>query len=242
MKGLISFSLFGDDPKYFNGLIKNIDLSQEIYPTCDIVVYATDTHTQTLKQIGTPEHVKIISMGESLDLSGMFWRFKALEIPNYGYYIFRDVDSRLSRRESVMVEEWLASEKNLHVIRDHPMHNAPVLGGMWGIRCDYKNVILKSLEINVAEGYYGEDQEFLWEYVYKPYRRDLVVHDRYFLREASSVKRGKRPPDHSYIGESFDDLERYSQRLRDIMVISENSLYIRTRLRLLSIILKMRGR
>jgi hypothetical protein len=242
MKGLISFSLFGDDPKYFTGLLKNIKLIKELYPTCDIVVYTTYSQEEIFQAIGAKEDLKIVSMEQTVGLSGMFWRFQALDIPNYDYYLFRDLDSQISHRETLMVGEWLTSNKNLHVMRDHPMHNAPVLGGMWGIRQDYKEAITRSLKENTAKGYYGEDQEFLWKNVYKSYRRDLLVHDRFFIREAKNVIRKHHQPDYSYVGEQFDELQRYSEEMRRMVEIWETSLSYRVRLRILSIIWKMLGR
>ena len=47
-------------------------------------------------------------------------------------FIVRDADSRLNPRERLAVEEWIASGKRIHSIRDHPNHDRPLNGGMWG--------------------------------------------------------------------------------------------------------------
>ena len=52
--------------------------------------------------------------------------------------MFRDLDSLLSAREKSAVEDWLQSKHILHVMRDHPGHDAPILAGMWGAKV-YKN-------------------------------------------------------------------------------------------------------
>ncbi|HPC77997.1 MAG TPA: hypothetical protein PK811_06665, partial [bacterium] len=44
----------------------------------------------------------------------------------------RDTDSRLNPREADAVEEWIESGKSFHIMRDHPQHNVPICGGMWG--------------------------------------------------------------------------------------------------------------
>ncbi|KAK8405419.1 hypothetical protein O3P69_001755 [Scylla paramamosain] len=56
-----------------------------------------------------------------------------------------DVDSRVSQREVAAVEEWLASRKMFHVMRDHPSHNVPVLGGMWDARWDINPALATKL-------------------------------------------------------------------------------------------------
>ena len=48
--------------------------------------------------------------------------------------LFRDLDSRPSHREMEAVSEWLLSKHVLHVMRDHPGHDMPILAGMWGMK------------------------------------------------------------------------------------------------------------
>ncbi len=65
---------------------------------------------------------------------GMFWRFLAADDQRADAAIFRDVDSRISEREAHAVQEWLASGRAFHIMRDHPRHWRPMMGGMWGVR------------------------------------------------------------------------------------------------------------
>ena len=41
----------------------------------------------------------------------------------------RDTDSSISTREDAAIREWLRYDKNFHVLRDHPGHCIPMLGG-----------------------------------------------------------------------------------------------------------------
>ena len=71
---------------------------------------------------------KIIKLGgEIIDMSkskipGMYWRFLAINDTNVDLFIVRDIDSRISYREELAVNEWITSEKIMHVLRDHPHH------------------------------------------------------------------------------------------------------------------------
>ena len=38
-------------------------------------------------------------------------------------YLMRNLDSRLSIREKLAVDEWVSSGKRFHVMRDHPSHS-----------------------------------------------------------------------------------------------------------------------
>lgn len=49
-------------------------------------------------------------------------------------FLSRDLDSRISPREVAAVSEFLASEQEVHVMRDHPAHTAVIMGGMWGAK------------------------------------------------------------------------------------------------------------
>ena len=86
-------------------------------------------------------------------------------------FISRDSDSDFNDREYAAVQEWLHSEKSIHVMRDHPRHSFPMLGGLWGtklfmenIRSKWKNSWQNVLEDNIMwarKHDYGLDQDFL---------------------------------------------------------------------------------
>jgi len=62
----------------------------------------------------------------------MFWRFLVADDNSVDRYMIRDSDSRLNDREKHTVDEWIESGYSVHSIRDHPNHNRPLNGGMWG--------------------------------------------------------------------------------------------------------------
>merc|ERR1711974_199487 len=77
---------------------------------------------------------------EGLELSGrngMLWRFLPLLDKLVDVVLVRGLDSRLSAREAAAVGDWLnQTQFPFHVMRDHPSHSWPMLGGMWGARLD----------------------------------------------------------------------------------------------------------
>src|SRR5207302_11089623 len=68
----------------------------------------------------------------SVNWSGLFWRFYAFDDPEVNVVMVRDIDSPFTLRERLAVEEWLASEFPFHVIRDHYNHSEPMMAGLWG--------------------------------------------------------------------------------------------------------------
>jgi hypothetical protein len=116
---------------------------------------------------------------------GMFWRFHPISDPSIEYIIIRDTDSRFSRRESVAVQEWIASGKSMHIIRDHLRHNIAILGGLWGINGGLvKNIRQKINQwrrhsiwsLDRKHTRYGADQIFLKEVLYQKFKEDALIH------------------------------------------------------------------
>lgn len=191
----LSFSLWGDKPIYNVGAIKNAELWKEIYPEWQMVVYYDNTvPLQTidkLKELG----VLTIDFTDK-NLYGMFWRFYAVDLPDSEYSIFRDCDSRITIRERMAVDEWIKSNKSLHVMRDHPAHRIPygndglgILGGMWGIKSkvipitDMIEKFRKDKNLS-----YGSDQTFL-KTVYWVFQNDRTTHDEFFEKKPFPISR-----------------------------------------------------
>lgn len=135
MKKVISFGLWGNNPDYTAGAIKNIDLARRIYPGWEVWFYIEDDVDP--KVVESVEQVadKVIEYKDAHGWDGLFKRFLPMCDPEVDVFISRDCDSRLSDREYQAVEEWLASDKQFHAMRDHEAHRfPPVLGGMWGAK------------------------------------------------------------------------------------------------------------
>ena len=85
----------------------------------------------------------------------------------------RDLDSRFSNREQVAVDDWLKSDKTIHVMRDHPLHDLSMFGGLWGTKLINKSIRSKwkkAWQSGQNETYmfsqhheWGPDQTFLDE-------------------------------------------------------------------------------
>ena len=192
----LSFSLWGNNPIYTVGIIKNAELWKTIYSDWQMVVYYDSTVPieviEKLKTLG----VLTIDFTEK-NIYGMFWRFFACDLPNAEYCVFRDSDSRITIREKMAVDEWIESKKSLHVMRDHPAHGIPygnnslgILGGMWGLK---NNVIplmdmMKNFFSSGKVMEYGSDQRFL-KSVYSILENDRCTHDDFFEKKPFPIKR-----------------------------------------------------
>jgi len=164
---LISFCLYGHYSKYILGLYENLDLAPTIYPGWKVRVYVDKDHYIIPKLRREYPDVEVVQRESNPGSKSMFWRLEAMYDTQFTHVIFRDVDSRLSTREVPLVNEWIASGKDLHVIRDHKLHNlVPMLGGAHGCIPDIK--YKAKLERWNHTNLYGDDELFLRNEVYHP--------------------------------------------------------------------------
>lgn len=133
MKKLISFTLYGEDPKYIRGMFENIKLKEKFYPDWHIIVFHDNSLSEDVLSRLEEKNVILRNVSEYSVLASM-WRFLAHDEPDIERFIVRDSDSRITEREAVAVQEWVDSDKALHVMRDHPHHGYAMLGGMWGMK------------------------------------------------------------------------------------------------------------
>ncbi len=130
---VLSFSLYGANPLYGHGAIRNAELAPRVYPGWTVrfaVDGAVPTEvTDRLRALGCD----VVAMGKSLGPEyPKFWRFLVAADPAVERFVCRDADSRLSVREKAAVDAWVASGKTFHVMRDSVHHRRRMLSGMWG--------------------------------------------------------------------------------------------------------------
>jgi len=217
MKKIVSFGVWGDDPMYTHGAVLNARLVNAVYPGWISRFYIGSCVPQhIITELKYTDNAEVVEMGVKGDHLSMFWRFAAASDPYVSVMLSRDTDSRVSERESLAVEEWLNSDKDFHIMRDHPYHEMPIMGGMWGAR----NEVVTDIEVlmNKFQGAdaYGVDQNFLAEHIYPHVKHLSLVHDDYYgIYNRRCVDDAvKRFPEErkvlDFVGQQFD---QYSQPL-----------------------------
>lgn len=177
MKKVISFSLWGSAPLYWKGAAENILLARQLYPDWTCRFYIDSKCDSSLIKSVEFLQCEIILMTPKNTLSGLIWRFLAAD--DCDVMISRDADSRLTQREALAVEKWLASDKDFHIMRDHPMHKTLILGGMWGCRnMSGFSELIDAIPIE-HQDLKGFDQFFLAKEVYPQVIHSSLVHDSY---------------------------------------------------------------
>jgi hypothetical protein len=203
MKKVISFSLWGDNPKYTIGAIENAEQSKTIYPDWICRFYCgKSVPLDIIKKLKSYDNVEVIEMDEDGDWNGMFWRFYACE--DADVMISRDTDSRLSVREKLAVDEWLESDKDFHIMRDHPYHNVLILGGMWGARNGILKDIISIINQYNKGNFWQVDQNFLREKIYPIIKDNSFIHDEFMKFENWSKLFPSERKNKEFVGDVFD--------------------------------------
>jgi hypothetical protein len=204
-KHIISFALWGNDPKYCHGAVYNAEYAKVYFPewTCRFYVDSNSVPVEILNKLN--ETSEIVEKGRG-DWTGMFWRFAPASDPDVDIMLSRDCDSRLSRRERIAVDEWLESGKSVHIIRDHPQHGTLILGGLWGVRGDK----LQDMQV-LMNGWnqldmWQTDQDFLRDRIYPLVHDDIFVHDEFYSYEPVEKRNIIKcyRDNYSFLGEQFN--------------------------------------
>jgi len=133
MKRIISFSLWGNNSLYCDGAVWNAVEREKFYPDWNCRFYYDDSVSLEIVDKIASTKSELIHMNRTTDMLGMFWRFHPMfDDSDIERFIVRDTDSKFTKRESILVNEWIESNKPFHIIRDHHSHGSSILGGTWG--------------------------------------------------------------------------------------------------------------
>lgn len=208
---VISFSLWGDNPKYTVGALKNASLAQSIYPDWFCYFFVAKSVPQTIvNSLAQFSNVIIKPRNHDGDWSSMFWRFETCYDPLIKVSIFRDTDSRLNLREKNAVDVWLESDKTFHIMRDHPYHRVPILAGMWGARKGIlKNInqLLQYWNQYPNKGrFHAEDQDFLGQIIYPIVINNSFEHSEFGISYGNQIHNFPiEREDYEFIGDVYDE-------------------------------------
>lgn len=135
----VSFCVYGTKLKYIVGAVHNVVLAAQWYPgwICRFYIQRKTQLIKVLTDMGAEVFVT-----DDIDFSfgqihPVTWRFFAMADEVVDRAIFRDVDSRITEREALAVQEWISSGKQFHRMKekDH-INDPPIMSGMWGAKAE----------------------------------------------------------------------------------------------------------
>lgn len=215
---VISFSLWGNNPTYTIGAIKNADIAAELFPEWKCIFYCFSTVPQDIiDQLKSKPNTIVRMVDGEGDNRGMFNRFYPAEEEGVERMICRDTDSRLSPREVLAVNDWISKGTDFHIMRDHPYHSIPILGGMWGVVGGKLNGIVQAAKDFLPTSDKGQDQQFLTKWVWSKISNGhltTTVHDDIFTNNPFPLgaERGDKNRGVWFVGQCFDENDKYNSQ------------------------------
>jgi hypothetical protein len=212
MKKIISFSLWGDNPKYCVGAIRNAQLAQIHFPQWQCRFYCgRDVPGIYISALNAFDNTSVWIRPEDDFTFGAFWRFDAMEKDTI--VLSRDCDSRLSAREKQIADEWLFSERRLSVVRDHINHyEFPILAGMWGVRGGLDDDMKSRMSSYNKKHVYLMDQYWLRDIIWPALETDSMIHG---IKETMWMRNSYKSLGKDFIGQTYDanDIPVYDSAL-----------------------------
>jgi hypothetical protein len=204
MKKIISYSLWGTNPKYTEGAVCNAREAKILYPDWTTRFYCGTSVPPAILEALREAEAEVIIMPAINDNRGRFWRFLAAQDRDAERIIFRDTDSRLTKRERDAVWEWQQSGLYGHIMRDHPYHAAPLMAGMWGCLGGlFLNMNILISNFNPTQ-IYDQDQSFLECIIYKKLiDAGCLIHDEFFRYEKNARPFPLARKNYEFVGEAI---------------------------------------
>lgn len=190
MKKIISYSLWGSEPMFNIGALRNSELSQLIYPGWTCRFYVDETVPKNIINKLKENKCEVIVKEKVEGHLASLWRFEPFFDKDISYFIVRDTDDRLSLREKKAVDEWISLDLPIHIMRDHPNHTWEIMAGMWGgvpfsvptfekdFKKYYNNPPPKGDKFR-DQFYFTSDQQLLRDFLW-PFVKDThIAHDEF---------------------------------------------------------------
>ena len=200
-RNIISFSLFGTNQRYVKGALANIRAARILYPGWTCRFHVDDSLPTAIVRQFLGEHAEVkIVRGLPVEKFGTFWRFLVADDPSVDRFLVRDCDSVVNIRERVAVDEWLASVRHFHLMRDFYTHSELVLAGLWGGVRGSLPPMAAAIRAYVDQAIHHRtlDQQFLRDVMWPTMRQSVLTHDSQFAfdqrRDFPAV--GTLPPGH----------------------------------------------
>ena len=216
---IISYSIFGEEQWYRNGLIKNIEIAKNLFSDWTVRVYISNKIEKVfIDEVSKHKNVELIVKDEKYPFEGLMWRMLPME-EGHEVVAVRDCDTRLFERDKNLLDDWLSNEFKYHVCRENPGSYNVMLGGLYGgkkpkIAIEDKWHKWRENYIKKKKSLYVWDIDFLRRHVYPFIRKDLIVYSEHVRMDCEkNVKKipgergfykGKYIQLGMYIEEDFD--------------------------------------
>ena len=237
MRTVVAFSLYGINPLYQVGAVRNAVMYAEHRPDWELVFYVGQSIPEKVcaQILEANPRARCEQVAEKENASATWWRMRALAERPYAF-MSRDTDSIPCARQRAAEDEWLGQtgdkkdQLEAHVMRDMEYHGAVMLAGLWGVKGDALLAIANKVRPSI-EDFWTTDQIELQMRIYPMIRRNVMVHlgSPSCVYERMSQRRPFRVPRDpgSFVGQGLnaDGSPRYPEHVTPELIISDAELF-----------------
>lgn len=159
-----------------------------------------------------PPNVLIVYVLPLYRKKNRFNRFYLCDLFISDFYHFRDSDSVLLEREKSLISNFSAFDTDLFIIRDHYLHFAPILAGMFSINNKYKTKFIAALNSYIYTNSLYDDQLFLSDSVYNNCDNTVFSSSHFFDTDNLKVVISKSK---DFIGKPVDFNDDFSYPIKN---------------------------
>lgn len=204
------YSLYGNCyEKYYQPLLKNIEISKDV--GASIYIHTNIIYEKSVKDFFSDflDDIDIIVHTQNYSINyPKILRFLTSNYVENNFYFFKDSDSIITQKEINIMTQWIKSNISTElIIRDNPLHIAPIMAGMFGVNNQTSRIIAKSVEKyfitsdSIFTNTYSYDQDWLASKIYPIVIKSAAVNTSYFYYSGENITRIERePPGNSFIG------------------------------------------
>lgn len=172
-KFCLSYVVYGENPKYFSPLLETIS------GLCGVdgvaVCVFTDFKFQFPDNVISQKNIFFTPIPDEFSHFKRAARFCAADIVSSDFYHFCDSDSIFTDTEKLIADLQYQLSIPAVVIRNHPLHVAPILAGMFSLNEVYARILRdKAFAFSFRDGPYY-DQVFLARELYPLIRSDIMA-------------------------------------------------------------------
>jgi hypothetical protein len=223
---VIAFSLWGRNPRYLRGAVRNLQEAPVVYPGWICRFYVDDSVPVEFVNLAIELGAQVMRQPTHQTVrQKLSWRFLVANDLTVRRFLVRDADAVVSTREAQAVAEWLESDRWFHVMRDYWTHTDPMLAGMWGGRSG----LLPDLATLVLSYVSGKletlniDQWFLRDQVWPLIRNSTLIHDRCFRVLDARIWPQPNPPGGWHVGQDESSARPQEQSEKLGSLLAEHS-------------------
>lgn len=214
---LFSYTLYGDKLKYTVGAIKNAIIAEHMFPDFRVRFYlGKSVPYWTASTLMLMPNVELIAVDGPEDNTSTYWRFLAFADDRYDRVVIKDTDARLGYRDRVAHDEWVKSDLDFSIVKDHPTgHTDAIIACHFGAKKGALADIAELMSNYPISNQYGTDQWFLRDKVFERAMKSCLVHDEYYGLTAEPPSRVEKLPTQrmwtlDHIGAALDENDEYS--------------------------------